>query len=66
MATYTYETVPQDKDKKPERFEVVQNMSDPPLTVHPETGEPVRRIVTGGCGLVTHGASILSMNTKKA
>ena len=30
----------------------------------PQTGLPVRRIITGGSGLVTHGASILSMKTR--
>jgi predicted nucleic acid-binding Zn ribbon protein len=44
---------------------VQQKMSDPPLTTDPQTGEPVRRIIVGGSGMVTHGASILSMNTKK-
>jgi hypothetical protein len=27
-----------------ERFEVVQKMTDEPLTTHPETGQPVRRV----------------------
>jgi predicted nucleic acid-binding Zn ribbon protein len=65
MATYVYETIPKDPKKKPRQFEVQQKMSDPPLTKDPETGEPVRRVITGGSGWVTHGASILSMNTRK-
>ena len=65
MATYVYETIPKDPKKKPRQFEVQQKMSDPPLTKHPETGEPVRRVITGGSGWVTHGAGILSMNTRK-
>ncbi|CAA9413513.1 MAG: hypothetical protein AVDCRST_MAG64-2469 [uncultured Phycisphaerae bacterium] len=28
-----------------ETFEVRQSMSDPPLTRHPETGEPVERVI---------------------
>ena len=28
-----------------ERFEVVQSMSDEPLTKHPESGKPVRRVI---------------------
>lgn len=28
-----------------ERFECVQSMRDDPLTVHPESGEPVRRVI---------------------
>ena len=43
MPTYVYEVI--QKDGKPgERFEVVQKMTDDPLLVHPETGEPVRRV----------------------
>jgi hypothetical protein len=66
MATYVYETVPKNPGEKPRRFEVEQKMSDPPLKVDPKTGLPVRRIIVGGSGLVTHGASILSMNVKKS
>jgi predicted nucleic acid-binding Zn ribbon protein len=64
MATYTYETIPAGPDEEPRRFEVQQKMSDPPLKTDPETGKPVRRVITGGSGLVTHGASILSMKTR--
>ncbi len=64
MATYIYETIPKNSKQKPRRFEVEQKMSDPALTKDPETGLPVRRVITGGSGLVTHGASILSMKTK--
>ena len=52
MATYVYETIPQAAGEGPQRFEVVQSMKDPPLQRHPETGEPVRRLVTGGFGLM--------------
>ncbi len=65
MATYVYETIPQKKGQKSKVFEIQQKMSDEPLKHHPETGEPVRRVVTGGSGWVTHGTSILSMNSKK-
>ncbi len=61
MATYTYETIPQKKGQKPRQFEVVQKMSDPPLERCPETGVPVRRLITGG-SIITRGTSILSMN----
>ena len=64
MATYIYETIPKNSKQKPRRFEVEQRMSDPALTKDPETGLPVRRVITGGSGLVTHGASILSMKTR--
>jgi predicted nucleic acid-binding Zn ribbon protein len=65
MATYIYETIPQKKNEKPRRFEVEQRMSEPALTKHPQTGLPVRRVITGGSGIVTHGASILSMKARK-
>lgn len=66
MATYVYETVPSNPRVRPRRFEVEQKMSDPPLKKDPKTGLPVRRVIVGGSGLVTHGASILSMNVKRS
>ncbi len=45
MPTYEYETIPTD-GRPPVRFEVQQRMSDPPLEVHPETGEPVQRVMS--------------------
>lgn len=52
MATYVYETIPRQDGDQPRRFEVVQSMKDAPLTRHPDTGEPVRRIISGGFGLM--------------
>ena len=66
MATYVYETIPRNPKSKPRRFEIEQKMSDPPLKVDPKTSLPVRRIIIGGSGIVTHGASILSMNVKRS
>lgn len=43
MPLYVYEVVLPD-GAAGETFEVLQTMSDPPLTAHPETGEPVRRV----------------------
>lgn len=65
MATYVYETIPRKPGEKPRRFEVAQPMSAAPLTKDPQTGRPVRRVITGGSGIVTHGSSILSMNRPK-
>ena len=65
MATYIYETIPQSSKQKPRQFEVAQRMSDKPLTKDPKTGQPVRRVITGGSGIVTHGASILSMSKRR-
>ena len=66
MATYVYETIPGNPKEKPRRFEFEQKMSDPPLKVEPKTGVPVRRVIVGGSGLVTHGASILSMKVRRS
>jgi len=66
MATYVYETIPRNAKEKPRRFEIEQRMSDPPLKVEPKTGLPVRRVIVGGSGLVTHGASILSMKVRRS
>jgi hypothetical protein len=52
MATYVYETIPRQPGDTPRRFEVVQSMKDRPLERHPETGEAVRRVITGGYGLM--------------
>jgi hypothetical protein len=43
VPTYVYEVIRDDKQPGA-RFEVVQAMSDEPLTHHPETGEPVQRV----------------------
>jgi len=44
MPTYVYEIICDD-DKPGEQFEVEQPITDPPLTKHPETGEPVQRVI---------------------
>ena len=43
MPLYVYEIVLPDGSGG-EQFEVIQRMSADPLTKHPETGEPVRRV----------------------
>jgi len=65
MPTYEYETIPKKKGQKPKRFEVQQSMKDDPLTKHPETGEPVRRVISGGSGNCFRGTSILAMNNPR-
>lgn len=55
MATYIYETIPDDPKKKSIRFEVQQSMNDKPLEKHPETGEKVRRVIVGGLGFISSG-----------
>jgi predicted nucleic acid-binding Zn ribbon protein len=53
MPTYTYETL----SPTPRRFEVRQSFSDAPLENDPETGEPVRRVISGGQALLTQKES---------
>ena len=57
MTTYVYETVPQKPGIEPRRFEVRQSMNDAPLTRHPDTGEPVRRVIAGGFGFIAQKAA---------
>ncbi len=56
MATYVYETIPAKPGGKSKRFEIRQSMTEPALTNHPETGEPVRRVISGGFGIMGSGA----------
>ena len=48
MPTYVYETIPKSEQEAPEQFEVFQKVTDELLTKHPETGVPIRRIISGG------------------
>jgi putative FmdB family regulatory protein len=49
MPTYEY--------RRPDgtTFEVFQKISADPLTVDPDTGEPVQRVISGGAGLQFKG-----------
>ena len=53
MTTYVYETIPQRDGEKPEYFEIKQSMQDAPLTRHPESKKPVRRVILGGYGVLS-------------
>jgi predicted nucleic acid-binding Zn ribbon protein len=57
MPTYLYETLPQAAGEPSQQFELRQGFGDEPLTVHPETGAPVRRVISGGLGLMSKGAA---------
>jgi len=63
MPTYVYEIFdPKNPDTEgTDRFEIVQRMSDSPLTKHPETGKPVRRVI-----LVPHVAGEWSDSASKS
>ncbi len=64
MPTYVYQVLDKAGEGTNEHFEVVQTMSDKPLTKHPEDGRPVRRVPCAptilGKWSDTKGASSLS------
>ena len=43
MPLYQYEVINR-RDSPGEQFELFQSMADEPLTKHPETGQPIRRV----------------------
>ncbi|MGF1670488.1 MAG: FmdB family zinc ribbon protein [Balneolaceae bacterium] len=49
MPTYEY------KRKDGTVFELIQGINDKPIKKCPETGQPVKRIITGGGGVVYKG-----------
>lgn len=66
MPTYVYETIPQIPGVEPRRFELRQSMSEAALTVDSETGEPVRRVISGGYGFVAQRAAPAASPTPAA
>ncbi|MEQ8785913.1 MAG: FmdB family transcriptional regulator [Pirellulaceae bacterium] len=44
MPIYVYEVITDDGSDG-EQFEIFQNMADDSLTEHPETGQPIRRVL---------------------
>lgn len=55
MPIYVYETMPAD-GAEPMRFEVMQRIAEPALSEHPETGEPVRRVITAPALALKHSS----------
>jgi predicted nucleic acid-binding Zn ribbon protein len=51
--TYLYETIPAHEGDEVKRYEIKQSIHEAALTVHPETGESIRRVILGGWGLLT-------------
>ena len=45
MPLYVYQVIESDGSDG-EVFEVLQGMNDPPLTHHPETGQPVKKLLS--------------------
>ena len=56
MPTYDYAVILPDGTLG-EPFEVFQSIKDEPLTTHPETGEPVKRLVSAPGLALTHSES---------
>lgn len=56
MPTYVYEAISTDSGVA-ERFEVRQGFDEPALTVHPTTGAPVRRVISGGLAVIPNSTS---------
>ena len=63
MTTYVYQTIPSKAGQKPCYFEIKQSMNAAPLTKHPETGEPIRRVVLGGFGVLSSKPASRSSNS---
>lgn len=55
MPTYIYETI--DRTRPIRRFEVKQAFAEKPLLLDPATGELLRRVITGGYGIVIPGGA---------
>lgn len=51
MPTYVYETIPEDPSEEAMRFEIKQSIKDDALSTHPETGVPVKRVISGGISI---------------
>ena len=54
MPTYVYETA--DGADPVLRFELRQAFGDKPLEIDPETGRPLRRVISGGYGTIVRGS----------
>ena len=55
MTTYIYETIPQKDGEAVKHYEIKQSMTDPALARHPETGDPIRRVIVAGYGVLKSG-----------
>jgi len=61
MPTYEYEC-----KKCSHRFEVFQSMSDEPIKKCPECGKQVRRLVSGGVGVIFKGSGFYVTDKEKS
>jgi hypothetical protein len=54
---YLYETISGPDVGEIRRYEIKQSIHEPSLTHHPDTGEPIRRVILGGMGIMTGKSS---------
>jgi predicted nucleic acid-binding Zn ribbon protein len=59
MPLYVYQVIEADGTDG-EVFEIMQRMSDLPLTVHPENGKPIRRMIAAPNAVTRFGSGNLS------
>ncbi len=57
MPTYIYETVPAKKGAPVKQYEIRQSISDAALTQHPETREPIHRVLADTVSVITSSSS---------
>lgn len=53
MTTHVYEPTHPKPGETSRHFEMKQATNGGPLTKHPDTGEPIRRVVLGGYGVLS-------------
>lgn len=61
MPLYVYQVIEAD-GQEGEIFEVLQEMSEPPLARHPENGKPVQRLLGAPSAMRHYGPGNLSNN----
>jgi hypothetical protein len=59
MPLYVYQVIETDGSEG-EVFELLQEMAEPPLTQHPETGKPVQRLIGMPSTMTRYGADKIS------
>ncbi|MFY8268724.1 MAG: zinc ribbon domain-containing protein [Terrimicrobiaceae bacterium] len=57
MTTYVYESIPTVEGGETTFHEIRQSMAEDALTTHPVTGEPIRRVILGGYGIMQKGSA---------
>ena len=61
MPTYDYECL-----ESGNRFEHFQNITDDPIETCPECGGPVRRLISGGGGLIFKGKGFYATDSRSS